>query len=137
MSFAPKSNTATLLAGIYLVNAITAVLIVIYQWTAANIAGQTKRVVSIALIAGSFSVGNIIGPQTFRARDAPDYIPAKVTVLATQAGAAVMTVALVMYYRWANRRKDGVDVLNPLSESSTELWKDSTDKENRSFRYVY
>lgn len=73
MSFSANDNRRALLAGIYLVNAIVATLIVIYQWTIANCAGQTKRVVLSAIIAGSFSIGNIIGPQTFRAKDAPEY----------------------------------------------------------------
>lgn len=87
LSFATHNRTAQL-AGIYLVNAIAATLIIIFQWTASNVAGQTKRVVAIALVSGSFSVGKIIGPQTFQARDAPRYISAKITVVATQAGAA-------------------------------------------------
>lgn len=135
MSFAPSSNRAALLAGVYLVNSITAVLAVIYQWTAANVAGQTKRVVSVALIAGSFSVGNIIGPQTFQAKDAPQYIPAKITVLATQAGAAVVAFVLFLYYVWANRRKGVTPVVE--EQSQQELWDGRTDKEDKSFRYVY
>lgn len=135
MSFAPSSNRAALLAGVYLVNSITAVLAVIYQWTAANVAGQTKRVVSVALIAGSFSVGNIIGPQTFQAKDAPQYIPAKITVLATQAGAAVVAFVLFLYYVWANRRKGVTLVVE--EQSQQELWDGRTDKEDKSFRYVY
>ena len=66
MSFSPKTNRAALLAGIYLVNSIVATLVIIYQWTVANCAGHTKRTVSAAIIAGSFSIGNIIGPQTFQ-----------------------------------------------------------------------
>ena len=135
MSFAPSSNRAALLAGIYLVNSITAVLPVIYQWTAANVAGQTKRVVSVALIAGSFSVGNIIGPQTFQAKDAPQYIPAKITVLATQAAAGVIAFVLFLYYVWANRRKGLTLVVE--EQSQQELWDGRTDKEDKSFRYVY
>ena len=135
MSFAPSNNRAALLAGIYLVNTITAVLIAIYQWTAANIAGQTKRVISVALIVGSFSVGNIIGPQTFQARDAPQYIPAKITVLATQAGAALVAFVLFLYYVWANRRKSRRPEIK--DQSQQELWEDRTDKQNVSFRYVY
>lgn len=42
----------------------------------------------MSLVSGSFSVGNGIGLQTFQARDAPRYIPAKITDLATQAAAA-------------------------------------------------
>ena len=137
MSFASKSNKAAILAGIYLVNAITAVLIVIYQWTTANVAGHTKRVVSISLIAGSFSVGNIIGPQTFQAKNAPQYIPAKITVLATQAGAALVTAVLALYYVRENRRKAAAAPVGVSNQSETELWKDLTDKENKAFRYVY
>jgi len=61
LSFLPTGNHAGLLAGIYLVNFIVPTLIIIYHWTAANVAGHTKRTISVALIAGSFSVGNIIG----------------------------------------------------------------------------
>ncbi|KAL9036728.1 MAG: hypothetical protein Q9214_006008 [Letrouitia sp. 1 TL-2023] len=137
LSFATGSKAAQL-AGIYLVNAITATLIVIYQWTSANVAGQTKRVIGLALISGSFSVGNIIGPQTFQAKDAPAFTPAKITVMATQASAAVMTFVLFLYYVWANKRKDSragsVDVIEQTEE---HMWEDQTDKENKTFRYVY
>lgn len=138
MSFAPKSNRAAQLAGIYLVNAITATLIIIYQWTASNVAGHTKRVISIALISASFSVGNIIGPQTFQARDAPQYRPAKITVVATQAAGALIAAILFAYYVWANRRKEA-RVPSAVSRSNTEqhLWQDRTDKENETFKYVY
>ncbi len=112
-------------------------------------AGQTKRVVSVALVSGSFSVGNIIGPQTFQARDAPRYIPAKITVLATQAAAAGVAGVLFGYYVWANRRKDKAVSLNgpvavedhrgsrQIEGTEQRLWEDRTDKENEMFRYVY
>lgn len=141
LSFQQK-NRAALLAGIYLVNSIVATLVIIYQWTVANCAGQTKRVIASALIAGSFSVGNIIGPQTFQARDAPQYIPAKITVLATQAGGAFMAVVLFGYYWMANRRKDqkyrsvtGETVIAETMEA--DRWANKTDMQNATFRYVY
>ena len=140
MSFA-TGNKAAQLAGIYLVNAITATLGIIYQWTASNVAGQTKRVIGMALISGSFSVGNIIGPQTFQAKDAPQFIPAKITVLATQSGGALIAVILALYYVWANRRKDAVNPLtettNRVPQSEQQMWENRTDKENPTFRYVY
>ena len=102
---------------------------------------------AVALVAGSFSVGNIIGPQTFQARDAPGYIPAKITVLATQAAAAGVAAVLFCYYVWANRRKDkampSAVAVGDQSEANTYegteagLWEDRTDKENEMFRYVY
>lgn len=140
MSFYTGSKAGQL-AGIYLVNTITATLIVIYQWTGANVAGQTKRVISVALISGSFSVGNIIGPQTFQAKDAPDYIPAKITVLATQAAAALISFLLFLYYVWANKRKDtplaSAESQRVGGRSEAQLWEDQTDKQNPTFRYVY
>ncbi|KAK2768633.1 hypothetical protein FQN54_000489 [Arachnomyces sp. PD_36] len=149
MSFLPKGNTAGLLIGIYLVNAIVAPLPVIYHWTAANCAGYTKRAFASATVAGSFSIGNIIGPQTFQARDAPEYRPAKIAVLATQAAAALVAVVLFMYYMWENKRRDARDSSTRsmdsnakeqvTSENTTEVeaWGGMTDKENPRFRYVY
>ncbi|OBT75522.1 hypothetical protein VF21_04957 [Pseudogymnoascus sp. 05NY08] len=141
MSFMPASNRAALLAGIYLVNAITGTLTVIYQWTMANVSGHTKRSIAAALIAGSFSIGNIIGPQTFQARDAPRYYPAKIAVMATQAGAAVVAIVLFGYYVWANKQKDKRQAVKEGLASSAGnekiLWENLTDKENPNFRYVY
>lgn len=141
MSFMPASNRAGLLAGIYLVNAITGTLTVIYQWTMANVSGHTKRSVAAALIAGSFSIGNIIGPQTFQARDAPRYYPAKIAVMSTQAGGAVVAIVLFGYYVWANKQKDKRQAVEEgLSSSAGNekiLWENLTDKDNANFRYVY
>ena len=137
MSFA-TGNRAAQLAGIYLVNAITAALIIIYQWTASNVAGHTKRVICVSLISGSFSVGNIIGPQTFQAKDAPRYTPAKITVLATQAAGAWMAFILFLNYVWANKRKNTASVeVEATNQNEEHLWEDLTDKKNKTFRYVY
>lgn len=136
MSFA--RGRAAPLTGIYLINGVTPVLSIVYQWTMANCAGQTKRVVASALIAGAFSVGTIIGPQTFQARDAPDYLPAKIALLATQAASALVAVALFAYYRWANMRRDKAHVVNSVEAGTdTIAWANLTDKENATFRYVY
>jgi H+/gluconate symporter-like permease len=142
MSFSPSTDRAALLAGIYLVNAVVATLAIIYQWTIANCAGQTKRVVASALIAGSFSVGNIIGPQTFQAKDAPEYRPAKITVMATQGAAAVVTACLFAYYFWQNNKRTNAgkataEGLASTSEEEIQRWDGKTDKENTTFRYVY
>ncbi|KAJ5715662.1 uncharacterized protein N7483_012843 [Penicillium malachiteum] len=136
MSFLPKSNTAGVLMGLYLVNAIVATLPILYQWTMANCAGHTKRAFASALVAGSFSVGNIIGPQTFQASDAPEYQPAKISVLATQAAAAVVAVALFLYYMWENRQRDKKQGVENEAVAD-EKWAGLTDKQNSSFRYVY
>ncbi|CAG8904115.1 unnamed protein product [Penicillium egyptiacum] len=137
LSFLPKSNKAGVLIGIYLVNAIVATLPILYQWTMANCAGHTKRAFASALVAGSFSVGNIIGPQTFQAHDAPEYRPAKIAVLATQASAAVLSVVLFLYYKWQNRRRDQTEGSVDENKVNETRWAGLTDKQNPSFRYVY
>lgn len=142
MSFLPSgkhnANKAGLLAGVYLINFVVATLIVIYQWTASNVAGHTKRVVSMALISGAFSVGNIVGPQTFQAKDAPQYIPAKITVLATQAAGALVTIVLFGYYKFANSQKEKQEAAASVDISvEKSQWDNLTDKENLKFRYVY
>lgn len=137
MSFLPKNNTAGVLIGIYLVNSIVATLPVLYMWTMANTAGHTKRAFASAVVAGSFCVGNIIGPQTFQARDAPEYHPAKIAVLATQASGAVLSVILFLYYRWMNHSRDKKQ--GPVNRAMIDetKWAGLTDKQNQFFRYAY
>lgn len=137
MSFLPTSNRSGILAGIYLVNAVVAPLTVFYGWTAANFGGATKRSFAFAIVAGSFSLGNVIGPQTFQARDAPDYRPAKMAVMGTQAGCAVTTIALLMYYLWINKKRSGRSQQTEEAFMSPEAWTTMTDRENKNFRYSY
>lgn len=103
----------------------------------ANCAGGTKRAFVAALVSGSFSLGNIIGPQTFQARDAPDFRPAKLAVMGTQAGCALTTFGLFLYYSWANRRRDDHSRDQEELFLSPEVWSSMTDKENQHFRYTY
>ncbi|KYK55170.1 MFS transporter [Drechmeria coniospora] len=138
MSFLnPRANRAGVLAGIYLVNAVVAPLPVFYNWTVANCAGGTKRAFAAALVSGSFSLGNIIGPQTFRAQDAPDFRPAKLAVMGTQAACAVTTFTLFLYYVWANKRRNDRSEQQEEEFMSPEVWTNMTDKENKQFRYSY
>ena len=141
MSFLPKGNKGGLLAGVYLVNFAVAGGPIAYQWCASNVAGQTKRSIAFPLLTAAYGLGNIIGAQSFQARNAPQYIPAKITVLATQGGGALVAVILYGYYRWANWRRDR----SPAPEAhedvdeipDAERWRNLTDKENPHFRYVY
>jgi predicted MFS family arabinose efflux permease len=108
MSFLPQSNVAGRLVGIYLVSFITPTVMIVYDWTAANTKtlSRTARSYSVTLMGFSFGVGNIIGPQTFRAQDAPQYLPAKITVLITQSISAVLAIVLAIYYVRSNTRRE-------------------------------
>lgn len=141
MSFAPKNNKGALLTGVYLVNAIMPSIVIIYQWTMANVAGQTKRAIASVIVSGGLAAGTIIGPQTFRKEDAPEYHTAKVILMVSQAAAAGLTVVLFLYYVRANRGKekrqkemaDVGDVVDHLEDKFEDL----TDRKNPNCRYVY
>ncbi|KAI5467653.1 major facilitator superfamily domain-containing protein [Mariannaea sp. PMI_226] len=137
MSFLDVKNKHGVLAGIYLVNAVVAPLTIFYNWTAANFGGATKRAFAAAVVSGSFSIGNIIGPQTFQARDAPNFRPAKLAVMGTQAGCAATTFCLFLYYVWANKKRGKMEKQTEDAYMSPEVWSTMTDKENKMFRYTY
>lgn len=59
-----------------------------------------------ALVSGALAAGSIIGPQTFRAKDAPQYIPAKIIGLASQSAAILIAVMARLYYGYQNTRKE-------------------------------
>ncbi|KAJ7439500.1 allantoate permease [Mycena latifolia] len=144
MSFLPPSNRAGLLAGVYLVNMAT---------------GQTKRYLTLlayyrliictvhraaanALITAAFAVGNILGPQLFKAKDAPQYIPAKIVLLVTQIAVALVGVGLRIYYGWKNKARDAAEEKRAREngepkETANIEWLNLTDKENTTFTYKY
>ncbi len=102
----------------------------------ANVGGSTKRAFAAAIISGSFSIGNIIGPQTFQVKDAPDYRPAKLAVMGTQAGCAFTTFLLFLYYVWQNKKRTSENETED-AYLSPDSWANMTDKENKKFRYAY
>jgi hypothetical protein len=99
MSFLPSNSQPGLLTGVYLINFIVPTVMLTYQMVAVNTSNHTARAFGATVIAFSFGVGNIIGPQTFRVEDAPNYLPAKITVIATQFASIVLAVVLYGYYR--------------------------------------
>lgn len=90
-----------------------------------------------AVLLISFCIGNIIGPLTFRAADAPEYIPAKITIIVTCAAAAVLTMILWAYYLWENKRRDKVAAEMGRGHKADIEFADITDRKNMEFRYKY
>lgn len=106
----------------------------LYAWVTANYAGHSKKITMNAILLMSFCLGNIIGPETFQDSDAPQYIPAKITIVVTLAVAIVLTGILLFLYRMENQRRDRAGVQDlPMDYQFLDL----TDKQNQNFRYVY
>ncbi|KAF2102537.1 MFS general substrate transporter [Rhizodiscina lignyota] len=136
MAWLPAGDKAGLLAGSFLINTVGASLPLLYSWSSGNYAGHTKKVTMNAITLMSFCVGNIIGPLTFRDSDAPQYIPAKITIVAILAVCMVATGLLDLMYMLENKRRDQrAQNLRPEDEIRDIEFMDLTDKENPHFRY--
>ncbi|KAF4442940.1 hypothetical protein F53441_11584 [Fusarium austroafricanum] len=133
MSFYSDSQAGSL-AGIYLINFDVAPLALIYALVGANVQGYTKKVTTNAIIAVGFSVANIIGPQTFQARDAPSFIPAKITVFCVCGGSVIVTILTRILYGIRNRKGRVSQDLGQSGEVASETM---TDRNNPNFFYVY
>lgn len=102
-----------------------------------NVAGSTKKVTVACIGTIAYTVGNIISPHTFQARDAPRYLPAKVSICIIY---FLITVDLLVM-RWVfdrrNKKRDQErEALGDAYqvEDNHEFF-DLTDLENKEFRY--
>ncbi|OQV09244.1 hypothetical protein CLAIMM_13385 [Cladophialophora immunda] len=133
MAWLPPTNKGGLLAGNFLTNTVGATLPLLYSWITSNYAGHTKKITMNAIVLMSFCVGNIIGPETFRAKDAPQYIPAKLTIVVILSIAIVLAITLDLLYVLENKKRDREE---PQDLPQDYEFLDLTDKENRNFRYL-
>ncbi|KAF2167091.1 hypothetical protein M409DRAFT_54297 [Zasmidium cellare ATCC 36951] len=106
-----------------------------YSFSAANQAGHTKKVTMNAILLMSFCLGNILGPLTFRDEDAPSYTPAKVTIVAVDSVAIVLTLVLLAWYVWQNRKREKQTA--GIEQEPDVEFADLTDRENAWFRHKY
>lgn len=81
-------------------------------------------------------MGNIIGPQTFRTKDAPRFMPAEITIIALF-GACVIDMVLLFFYLSSQNRNKEKETMKPgyRKEAGSEFW-DLTDRENKDFVYA-
>jgi MFS family permease len=131
MAFLPADNKNGKLIGNYLTNCIGSSLPLLYSWVSANIAGHTKKVTMNAILLMSFCLGNIIGPLTFRQADAPNFVPAKITIIVTCGVAVGLTLVLRWYYIRENKKRERMGLVGSVDREFLDL----TDRENGAFRY--
>lgn len=136
----PK-NKAGLLAASFLTGTFGAAFMLLLAWNASNIAGHSKKVTTNALTLVSFCVGNILGTQTFQAKQAPGYISGKISIIATLSALCFVVVALRLYNDWLNRKNERA--LAEMSEAEKEelrekmAFADQTDRRNVFFKYTH
>ncbi|KZT24437.1 MFS general substrate transporter [Neolentinus lepideus HHB14362 ss-1] len=135
-----------LLFAIYIISCFGGSVSFIYAYNVGNISGYSKKVTVNALTLVSFSLGNIIGTETFQSRDAPNYIPGKLSIMILLA----IEFFLCFLMRWINvrinrKRREALEERKRENEWSDEAiakdkerhaFLDLTDKENPYFSYT-
>ncbi|KAK4501837.1 hypothetical protein PRZ48_007646 [Zasmidium cellare] len=142
LAYIPHGNRAGLLASIYLVNSLTGAGPTEYQWVLGNTAGHTKRAFFSAMLNSAFTIGNIVGPLTFKASERPTYHTAKVSLVGTWSASAGGILALVVYYVLVNRHRNrkagpGAETNDTSDVADSKAFAGLTDKQNPAFRYQY
>ncbi|RYC83108.1 hypothetical protein BFJ63_vAg14043 [Fusarium oxysporum f. sp. narcissi] len=101
-----------------------------------NVSGHTKKLTVNATIFLAYCIANIIGPQVFRAAEAPHYSTGYNSILGFEATAIYALLAYAGGCIVENRKRDkaeGTDVSVRVEDQLGDL----TDYEKKGFRYIY
>ncbi|QRV84106.1 major facilitator superfamily transporter [Ceratobasidium sp. AG-Ba] len=137
-----------LLIAFYLCQGFGAVAVLNLALVTGNTGGRTKQLVTVTGTFITWAVGNAIGPQVFRANDAPRYpkgFAVHIVMYGIQLGAIVVLRLYLLRQNVLKRRAQHIKEEGTSGEVEGEADKvkhshafdDLTDKENPDFRYVY
>ncbi|KIV99835.1 uncharacterized protein PV09_08504 [Verruconis gallopava] len=133
----PLTNYNGRLAALYMSYFYLGPYIVALGMNTANTAGHTKKVTVNALIFIAYCVSNIIGPQFFKASQAPLYPLGMGAILGSYVLSILTILAYAAYCAWENRRRDRIDAEKGKRVHNDTDFKDLTDKQNVHFRYEW
>lgn len=132
------TEKAPALVGYYLSGGIPIGWTTILGLTSTNVAGSTKKITVSCIQTIGYTVGNIISPHTFQAKDAPRYLPAKISIVIIY---FLVTVDLCII-RWLavreNKRRDRKreELGDAYVVEQNHEFQDLTDRQNLEFRYA-
>ncbi|KAJ5397853.1 hypothetical protein N7509_005966 [Penicillium cosmopolitanum] len=134
----PSSNNSARYGGYVLIYQFPICVLFIITFMTAGISGSTKKITFGCSYQLGYAVGNIIGPQTYRAKDAPNYYPAKYTMLAFILITAILIgIYGALHNQWNKRN----EIHRAVSESDgstsveNEEFADFGDFELKTFKY--
>jgi MFS family permease len=131
------TEKAAALVGYYLSGGIPIGWTTILALTSSNVAGSTKKVTVACIGTIAYTVGNIISPQTFQAKDAPRYLPAKISIVILYVLITIdlwiIRVLAVRENRRRDRRREELGEAYVVEKNHEFL--DLTDRQNLEFRY--
>lgn len=132
------TNKVPALIGFYLSGGIPIGWTTILALQSTNVAGSTKKITVTCIGTIAYTVGNIISPQTFQAKDAPRYMPAKISICILY---VLITIDLYLIRLLAvrenkKRDKEREELGDNYVVEKNQEFLDLTDRENREFRYA-
>ncbi|KAH8663333.1 major facilitator superfamily domain-containing protein [Ilyonectria robusta] len=136
MIFIPLTAKAGLLVGYYFIGAAGSAWCLVMVMISNNTLGYTKKATVNGAQILAYAAGNWIGPQTFRANEAPEYYHGKMMVAVMYGCAALTLVALRVVNIMENKRRDKLAAEQPEEIVEGTEFLDLTDFQQPSFRYV-
>lgn len=128
----PRSNLAGQLIGLYILYTYWAPYITLVSLYQANIAGHSKKLFLYSWFYISWATGNIIGPQTFRTNQAPEYTGGTIAMLVCYVVAMLCILTYGMICHLSNKGRSA----NCQEHDGGDDWLDLTDKQNTAFKYT-
>lgn len=108
--------------------------LLLYAALARSFSGETKKVTVNAIFQVGYAIGNIAGAQTFRAKDAPEFTPAKISMVTLIAVSCVSYVALFLLHAQLNRKRNReFGKPDPSTHHAIDDLSNQTDWEKRAF----
>lgn len=128
-------HSAGRLVGYYFTQASPTPFVALLSLISTNVAGWTKKTTVAAMYLIGYCVGNIIGPQVFQNKDAPQYRPAEITICVCY---FLCILDVLFIYAWCkreNRRKEKIRAQPGYTKIEGQEFYDLTDRENPEFVY--
>ncbi|KAL1607858.1 hypothetical protein SLS60_002796 [Paraconiothyrium brasiliense] len=131
-----RSNVPAQMVGLYLCYTYFGPYCVGISLAQANTAGHTKKNVQFAILYIGYAVGNLIGPQTFRANQAPAYTGGVVAMLVCYCVCIGLMCAYWFYCVVLNRKVIPAAPVVEVDGAVVENFSDLTDFKQEGFKYT-
>ncbi|KAH8812533.1 major facilitator superfamily domain-containing protein [Xylogone sp. PMI_703] len=131
-----RKNVAGQMVGLYLLYTYFGPYVVGIGLGQANTSGHTKKTVVFAILYIGYAVGNLIGPQTFRASQAPAYTGGTIAMIVCYAVCAALICLYWLFCVVQNRKRGGGFSHARNNQEAIEELQDKTDFEQEGFLYT-
>ncbi|KAJ3545491.1 hypothetical protein NM208_g2480 [Fusarium decemcellulare] len=135
----PRSVVPAQMFGLYLMYLYWPPYVVFISLPQANTAGQTKKAVTFAIVNIGYAAGNLIGPQTFRPEQAPQYTGGVIAMMCCYCVSILLALTYLAVAVMQNRRRDRrYGKPQEVREGTADGLDDRTDNEQKEcFRYMH